>query len=98
MSATSCFRDTHFPTSLPLVLIPSLRRLRSFPYFQTLLMMFWMLESDLERALESHRTQGDCRWRIKTVLSKVKERYRPADGGLRLRVKSPSSAGSYQPD
>jgi len=44
-------------------------------------------------ALESQRTQGDCRGGYKTVLIKVKEYYSPADEDIRLRDIFLSSAG-----
>ena len=44
-------------------------------------------------ALESQRTQGDCREGYKTVLIKVKECYPPAEKDIRLRDIFPSSAG-----
>jgi len=44
-------------------------------------------------ALESQRTQGDCRGGYKTILIKVKECYSPAEEDIRLRVIFPSSAG-----
>ncbi len=37
-------------------------------------------------ALESQRTQGDCRGGYKTLLIKVKEYYSPAEEDIRLRV------------
>ncbi len=42
-------------------------------------------------ALESQRTQGDCRGGYKTVLIKVRECYSPAEEDIRLRVIFPSS-------
>src|SRR6201996_7804559 len=50
MSATSCSRDTLSPTSLPLVLTHSLRRLPCSLHSQTCLMTCWMLQ-------ELHRSQ-----------------------------------------
>ncbi len=44
-------------------------------------------------ALESQRTQGDCKGGYKTILIKVKEYYSPAKEDIRLRVIFPSSAG-----
>jgi len=44
-------------------------------------------------ALESQRTQRDCRGGYKTILIKVKEYYSPAEEDIRLWVIFPSSAG-----
>ena len=52
-----------------------------------------MSECDLYRALESHRTQGDCKEGYKTILIKVNEYYSPAEEDIRLWDIFPSSAG-----
>ena len=43
-------------------------------------------------ALESHRTQGDCRGGYKTILKYCKVSYSPAEEDIRLRGYFPSSA------
>ena len=50
------------------------------------------------RALESQRTQGDCRGGYKTILTETELYYSPAEEDIRLRHIFPSSAGILQPD
>src|ERR1700744_1105715 len=45
MSATSCFRDTQLPTSLPLVLGHSLRRLQPPPHCLTSIRKLWTFQT-----------------------------------------------------
>ena len=49
-------------------------------------------------ALESQRTQGDCRGGYKTLLTETEVYYSPAEEDIRLRDIFPSSAGILQPD
>ena len=52
-----------------------------------------MLECNLQGALESQGTQGDCRGRKKTNIKQSMVYYSPAEEGIRLRAIFLSSAG-----